>query len=58
MTEAEFNTALDTILTDASAQFTWADKLDQLNGGIALARMAVHDMFNLTEYTGVGETPI
>lgn len=57
MTQADYNTALDNITAAATADFTWADKLDQLAGGIALARMAINDMFTRVEYAGIGETP-
>lgn len=58
MTQAEFNTALDAVASAAHSQFTWTDKLDQVDYGILFARNAINDLYNLVEYAGPGENPL
>jgi hypothetical protein len=58
MTQAEFNTALDNIATAAHTQFSWADKLEQMDHGILIVRASINDLYTLTEYVGPGELPV
>ena len=58
MTQAEFNTALDAVASAAHSQFTWNDKLDQVDYGILVVRAAITDLYTLTEYAGPGELPL
>ena len=49
-TQASVEAAINQIITDADAQFTWEGALEQLRYGASLMLQAVGTLYNHTEY--------